>query len=808
MTGVQTIGLVVFAVSVLRAFSAAKDAPSTAPGWPRSALQRAEETLASMALDDKLSLLHGFSGPYAGNIPALSQYGLPALQMEDGPQGVADGVELVTAWPSAATVSMSWDRNLMYQFGQAMATEEKAKGANFLLGPGTNTARIPWSGRVFEYLAPEEPYLASELIGYEVQGIQSQNISAVVKHGFMNSIEDNRTSVVSKSDWRPFMEQYSRPFEAAVRAGVGALMCSYNKIQLGSSPAQYACENTDTLGWLYQDANFKGITMSDWWAIKTMMPAVNAGVTMEMPDGAFFGAPLKEAVANGSISQSQIDLMALRVLYPLYAIGLVDDPIVPTKQNLGVNVTSAAHNLLARTLAEQSTVLLKNEGNILPLNKDEFRSILVVGDASTVVGWGSGGAQPPYVTTPWGGLQKYLNNGGRPIQPRPAGCRFMNDTAFEKDQDNCVSCSSKDDCCAKCTERADCAGCTFVSGSYCAMPPQGEALPPVSSFQQCFLHQSIGPPVAAPGKIAGVCAPQPTPQGPYNILYNNTQNATIAAILAESFDVVIMNVAVNSGEGHDRQNLSLPMWQDQMVSAVASVNKRTIVVARCAGACEMPWIDEVPAVIFQFLPGQECGNALARVLLGEVNPSGKLPLTFPHNMKETWIKSAEQYPGVQLEGDNYPTSFYTEGLFWGYRWYDEHNLEPLFPFGHGLSYSTFQYSDLKVNGTIGASDYSSTATVSFQLQNVKGPAGAEVAQLYLGFPSEANEPPKLLRGFSKVLLNPGQSSNVTLTLGYEDVRIFDEEGTFDWIVLPGQYEIFVGSSSRDIRLRGNLSVCR
>jgi beta-glucosidase len=800
------VGLIASLLAAASAVSVVEVARSPAPWWPPSALQRAEKTLSSMTLDDKLSLLHGFSGPYAGNIPALSQYGLPALQMEDGPQGVADGVELVTAWPSAATVSMSWDRSLMYQFGQSMAAEEKAKGANFLLGPGTNTARIPWSGRVFEYLAPEEPYLASELIGYEVQGIQSQNISAVVKHGFMNSIEDNRTSVVSKSDWRPFMEQYSRPFEAAVRAGVGALMCSYNRIQLGSSPAQYACENTDTLGWLYNATGFQGFVQSDWGATHSTIPAVMAGLTQQMPDDTFFGAPLKEAVANGSISQSQIDLMALRVLYPLYAIGLVDDPIVPTKQNLGVNVTSAAHNLLARTLAEESTALLKNDGNLLPLDKSSFKSILVLGDASTIAGRGSGGVRPPYVVSPWEGLESYLNNGGNPIPPRPANCAYINNTDFMQSDSTCISAASLDDCCAKCTERGDCNAFTFIDSAYCATPPSGLKAISSGPNYQCWLHPDEAGKITAPGKIAGVCAPQPTPQGPYNIVYNNTQNATIAAMLAESFDIVIVNVAVNSGEGHDRQNLSLPMWQDQMVSAVASVNKRAIVVARCAGACEMPWIDEVPAVVFQFLPGQECGNALARVLLGEVNPSGKLPLTFPNNMKETWIKSVEQYPGVQLEGDNYPTSFYTEGLFWGYRWYDEHNLEPLFPFGHGLSYSTFQYNGLKVNGTISASDFSSTATVSFQLQNVKGPAGAEVAQLYLGFPSEANEPPKLLRGFSKVLLNPGQSSNVTLTLGYEHVRIFDEEGTFDWIVLPGQYEIFVGSSSRDIRLTGSMTV--
>jgi beta-glucosidase len=298
--------------------------------------------------------------------------------------------------------------------------------------------------------------------------------------------------------------------------------------------------------------------------------------------------------------------------------------------------------------------------------------------------------------------------------------------------------------------------------------------------------------------VSGTCAAFP-PGGVF-AAYNDGTDTAAAAALASTVDVAVVVVAITSAEGTDRTNLSLPCWQDALVAAVAAANNNTVVVVRCPGACLMPWLPSVRAVLYTGMPGQEAGNALANVLFGAANPSGKLPLTFPNNMSDTWITSEQQYPGVMGPGGFLEVN-YTEGLEMGYRWYDAQGTDPLFPFGHGLSYSNFSYTALAVAGSVSAN---ANATVTFTLTNAGGVAGADVPQLYVGFPAAAGEPPKLLRGFQKTYLAPGASSTVSWTLTALQLSIWDVVPD-DWVLTPGTYTIFVGASSRDIRLTGSLT---
>eukprot|EP01121_Diplochlamys_sp_Union-15-3_P007931 TRINITY_DN205_c0_g1_i1.p1 TRINITY_DN205_c0_g1~~TRINITY_DN205_c0_g1_i1.p1 ORF type:complete len:679 (-),score=206.24 TRINITY_DN205_c0_g1_i1:112-2148(-) len=660
----------------------------TIPPWMNvkdTPAQRAKELLARMNLDEKLGLVHGYGGPYVGNVNANDRLKIPALHLEDGPQGVADGVNLVTAWPSALTVVATWDGDLVNQYGAAMGREQRLKGTNVMLGPMINIARVPFGGRNFESYG-EDPFLAAALVKYSVTGIQSQGVIGCAKHFVDNNQEYHRTSVSANIDERTQYEIYFPAFKAAVDAGVGSIMCSYNRVN-----DVYACENNETLNvGLKQRMGFQGWVMSDWGATHSSAKAANAGLDQQMPDASFFGAPLTQAVNNGQVSKARVDDMALRILTPMFAVGLFDNP---QTGNLSVDVRSTEHTLLARKLATVSTVLLKNDNNLLPITSSVTK-IAVLGDDGhdhpTATGGGSGHVNAPYIVTPLDGIKNR------------AGSRAT-------------------------------------------------------------------------------------------VSYANSADANKAAQLAKEADIAIVFVATSSSEGSDRSTLGLGTTQDNLVKAVAAAQPNTVVVIHHPGAVTMPWLSSVRSVLAAWLPGQEDGNAIAAVLFGDSNPSAKLPLSFPTSDDTTPVSTQAQYPGINDEGS------YSEKLLVGYRWYDAKNEEPLFPFGHGLSYTTFDYSNFKVTGSL-----SSGATVTFDLKNSGKVAGAEVAQLYLGFPSSAGEPPKQLKGFSKVSLNPGQTQTVSIPLTSAEGSIWDATN-HRWQLASGTFDIYVGSSSRDIRLKGTVS---
>jgi len=597
--------------------------------------------LARMTADEKFSMVHGDNlyHPYIGNVHAIPRLSIPALGLEDGPQGVADGMRLVTAWPSAFTVAASWDTDLMYKFGAGMAAEQRGKGANVLLGPMMNIARVPIGGRNFESFG-EDPHLASKMAVASIKGIQSQKVIACAKHFVNNNQEYNRMTVSANVDERTQWEIYYPAFQAAVDAGVGSVMCGYNKIN-----NTYACENEVTLGDLKNKMGFKGWVMSDWGGTHSTAKAANAGLDQEQATFDFFGTALENAVKAGQVSQARVDDMVLRILTAMYTAGLFDEA-QPTGDP-SKDVQSPDHVQLTRTLAAAGTVLLKNSRNLLPLDPS-LRSIAVIGDDAQdkyiAVGGGSGSVVLPYLVTP---LQAIKAEAGK------------------------------------------------TSISY-------------------------------------------TPSG----------NTGAAAQAAKNADVAIVFVACTSSEGGDRGSLVLPDGQDALVSAVAQAQPNTIVVIHSPGAVLMPWVNNVGAIVAAFLPGQEDGNAIADILYGKVNPSGRLPVTFPVSDAQTPINTQAQYPGI-----NGQTS-YSEGLFVGYRWYDQNKQVPLFPFGHGLSYSTFQYSGIQLSGT-------NPLSVSVTIANKGKWNGNEVAQLYLSYPSSAGEPILNLRGFKKVNIAAGQSVKVT-----------------------------------------------
>jgi beta-glucosidase len=465
---------------------------------------------------------------------------------------------------------------------------------------------------------------------------------------------------------------------------VWSAMCSYNRIN-----GVYSCENNATLGDLKNGAKFQGFVMSDWGATHSTVASAVAGLDQEMPLALYFSeTALSAAVQAGTITQAQIDDKVLRILTAMYAVGIFDRA---PSGSISANVTSDAHNQLAREFSREATVLVQNTNGLLPLSANTIRSIAVLGDecstAPIVAGGGSGAVSPPYIITV---LQGILN--------------------------------------------------------------------------------------AVPHSV--------------NVSYAGTSDANAEAIAAAA-DVAIVCTGTWSTEGSDRSDLSLPSAENDLIARVAAAQTRTVVVVTCPGAVLMPWASAVASILVNFMPGQEAGNAVADVLFGGFNPSGRLPLTFPTQENPTNF-TQEQYPG---EPWYFPENAnYSEGLFVGYRWYDAHGVTPLFPFGHGLSYTSFKYSNLEA----------SAHNVTVSVTNIGSVDGSEVAQLYLTFPAGAGEPPRVLKGFQKVAVPVGDTATVTFPLMAVDLSIWDpSHGGF--VVQHGEFGVSVGASSRDIRLKGSFT---
>lgn len=670
--------------------------------WMKKSLapeQRANILLHVMTLDEKITMVHGVDPRpikgYVGDVPANSRLSIPALWLADGRAGVGNGAKNVTLLPAPIAVAASWDTALIHKYGQVLGKEEWNKGTNVALAPSIDVVRVPEWGRTFESYG-EDPYFNGQMAISEIQGIQSQGPIANANMYLTMNQEDNRFKENSVVDVRTLHEIYLPPFEAAVRQGhVGTIMCAYVKTN-----GIYSCESQYLLNdLLKKQLGFSGWVMSDWGATHSTVASANGGLDQEMPGAKYYGQSLKTAVENGQVTMVMLDDHVRRILVTMFRHGLFD------KQQTGTwdsNVRTAAHTAFSRDVAEQGTVLLKNENDLLPLPADTS-SIALIGAAGNAKpkaeGGGSSGVVAPYIVTPLDGIRKRTAAG------------------------------------------------TQVS-------------------------------------------------------YADGNDLTHAAEVARAAKVAIVFVNTDETEGQDRPNLELPNHQDQLISAVASANPNTIVVLDTGGPVLMPWIGQVRGVIEAWYAGQEDGNAIAAILYGDIDPAGKLPLTFPRTAMEIPTGTSQQWPG--LNGD----STYSEKLDVGYRWYDANKIAPLFPFGYGLSYTTFKLSHLsvspkRVDWAANASD--KNVQVELNVTNIGKRAGAEVVQAYVEQPVKNGEPPHQLRAFAKVTLEPGQSRHVILTLNKRSFSIYDPNA-HAWEFPDGNYKIFVGTSSRSLPLHSDVRI--
>jgi len=808
-----------------------------------------------MTLGEKIQMVHG-ARPFeiaSGYVPPVSGLGIPELQLADGPVGIRFQGP-ATAFPATIALAATWDRGLAREEGGALGREAKAKDQDVLLAPALNLDRVPVNGRTFEYYS-EDPYLTSRMVAESVRGIQSEGTIATAKHYVANNQEVDRGQVSANVSERALREIYLPGFETAVReANVGSVMAAYNKVN-----GTYCTQNERLLtGILKNEWGFEGYVVSDWGATHSTVLAANAGLDLEMPTGEHFGDGLRQAVLDGEVSMATLNDKVRRILRQRFLSGALDD----RKKGGPGEANTPRHQALARRTAAEGTVLLKRQGSTLPLDSQEVNSIAVIGskaDAAKVGGGGSSEVIPPYSVSPLDGIREragsgisveyaageekfhpvpssaltppgatnaetglrgqYFNNAefsGRPVLTRideqinfgvGSGAltqKLNNDNFFIRWTGTLTAPTTGTYTLAL---TSDDGSCLYLDDEL-VIDNRGEHAVRTKSYDvelEATVPYRVRIDYFDSAGDSSVVFGWRTP--------NEQDPVDLAVELARRSDVAIVIATDNSTEGTDRDSLELPGRQSELISAVASAKDRTVVVLRTGGPVLMPWIEEVPNVLETWYPGMEEGNAIASVLFGDVNPSGKLPVTFGIRPEDYPANTQEQYPGGNGIVD------YSEGIFVGYRHFDQQGIEPLFAFGHGLSYTSFDYRNLSLrikqasreltgsgNGSMRPS--SITIEVDVEIQNVGPRKGAEVVQLYLRTPGEAAPmPPKQLRGFQKVFLELGQTERVSFHLDERALSYWDTDA-HDWVVQNGTYHIMVGSSSRDIRLRDSFSINR
>lgn len=698
--------------------------------------QRASMVVKEMTLDEKIQLLHGtgmkglspmsplviHSNGGAGYVPGIPRLGIPAIQMSDAAYGVRSSGEngrYSTALPADVAGAASWDPAAAYEYGALIGRELRAQGYNMSLGGGVNLTREPRDGRTFEYLG-EDPVLAGEMVASVMKGLQAQHVIGDVKHYALNDQESGRNAVNVNIDERAARESDLLAFEIALHdTDIAAVMCSYNRVN-----GDYACENKYLLNdVLKKDWSFKGFVVSDWGATHSTGKASAAGLDHEEPGEIFFGNDLKREVESGKVSKAELDDHVQRILRSMFVTGVVDDP--PRKGVVDVMGGFA----VAQKIAEQGTVLLRNDGAQLPLDAAKIHRIAVIGphaDVGMISGGGSAQVDPP---------------GGNAITP----------------------------------------------------PGQG------STHWQDQIWFPTSP-------LRAIRAKVPNAQ----VQFDSGSDPDAAATLAKNSDVAVVFAYQWESEGMDLESLSLPLHQDDLISKVAEANPHTVVVLETGGPVTMPWAGQVSAILEAWFAGSRGAEAVANILFGDVNPSAKLPITFPKSEAdlphptvvkpshrsttdgdpEPWRRIAAGLPAFQVT--------YDEGVKVGYKWYDAENKPVLFPFGYGLSYTTYSYSNLRASGD-------ADPAVSFTVTNTGDRAGAEIAEVYASLPAAAEEPPKRLVGWSKIALNAGESKDVTVSVDQKFLSIFDVKKN-GWELVPGEYTFMVGGSSQDLPLKETVSL--
>ncbi|MFX0083247.1 MAG: beta-glucosidase [Candidatus Hodarchaeota archaeon] len=649
--------------------------------------KRVEDLLERLTLQEKFNLCSGRDWWYTNPIERL---GIRSFAMHDGPHGVRvdrEGKVNCTYFPSAICRTATWNLDLSEKFGVAIAQEIRDVGAHMILAPGINIQRTPMCGRTFEYQT-EDPYLNKKTAVAVVKGVQSQRIAACIKHFICNNQETNRFAVSSEVSERALQEIYYPAFKAAIQeADAWSVMSCYNKLN-----GIYSAENKHLLKEvLMNEWRFRGFVVTDWTAtrwVTTTESCVNAGLTLEMPAAIKYSVSnLSRAYKEGKFTLETFNENVKRLLRVMFLVGLFDKENTLPKGNRN----TLEHQALTREIAEEGIVLLKNTGNLLPLDLGKVKKIAVIGPTAnkrTYIGGGSSANFPPYEVKPIRGIKE------------------------------------------KCKEQAEI--------------------------------------ITSPSEA----------------------------------DITLLFVGLQHKEGEDaehwdKKSFGLPSNQIDLIKKTVKENPNTIVINTSGSPVSMvEWIHKVPAVLQAWYSGMEGGNAITAIIFGDVNPSGKLPITFPKKLSDSPAHASERtYPGDEKV-------FYEEGIFIGYRHFDIKNIEPLFPFGHGLSYTNFTYKNLETSHDKVSGE--EKFYITLDVANTGEHFGAEVVQLYIqDVECSVERPLKELKGFKKIKLKPNEKKSVKFELTKEDLSFFDEKSN-DWKVEKGKFNILIGSSSRDIRLKGEI----
>ena len=793
---------------------------------------KVENLVKQLTLDEKISLIAG-TGFDTVPIPRL---GIPSLKMTDGPIGVRQAP--ATSFPSSIALAASFDPDLIKRVAQAIAQETKAKGKNVLLGPCVNIQRTPFGGRNFESFG-EDPFLAAQMAVAYIKGMQSENVIPSVKHFAANNQEIDRMTIDVRVDERALNEIYFPAFKAAVEKGnVWSVMAAYNKLN-----GFYASENNYLLTEVLKKRwNFQGLVMSDWGAVHSTVPTLKNGLDLEMPTGGFLNSEaVKKALTANEISETNINEMVRRLIRVMFFAGLMD---AKTPDNGSIDTPE--HRQIALEAARGGIVLLQNQKNVLPIDTNKVRSVAVIGpnaDTARIGGGGSAQVIPFYSVSPLDGIKKAV---GEKMQINFApGIVSLEDTT-PIPAANLTTPDGK----SNGLQGEYFANMTFEGKpAFSRIDPQldfhwatnspaenypsdlfsnrwtGYLTASVTGRYAISLSSNDGGRLYIDDKlIVDVWGDHATLKAansielragePHKIRidhYENRGNADLvlgwrlleedtlrkAAEAASKSDVAVIFAGLSDAfevEARDRADLNLPKEQEDLIEAVTKANPNTIVVMTSGAPVLMDkWIGKVPAVVQAFYYGQEGGNAIADVLFGKISPSGKLPATFLKRWEDS--NAFGRYPGDGKSVD------YSEGILVGYRWFDTKNIAPLFPFGHGLSYTNFKYSALKLTKGKDAN-----LTVQFEIENTGKFDAAEVAQVYVAdVESSLPRPLKELKGFQKVFIKTGEKKIISIALD-QNAFAFYEPDKQNWIAEKGDFKILVGSSSRDIRLNGDFKL--
>jgi beta-glucosidase len=818
-------------------------APAQARGQQKSPEEidrQVEALLGKLTLEQKIELIHGTDGMF---IPPMPSIGLPSLKMSDGPSGVRTWGP-TTGYAIGIGLAATWDTKLAQRVGVSLGHDARARGVNFLLGPGVNIHRAPMNSRNFEYFG-EDPYLSGQIAAHYILGVQSQNVVATVKHYAANNSEYDRHGINAIVDERTLQEIYLPAFEAAVTQGhAGAVMDSYNLIN-GEHATQNKYLNTDVLK---KDWGFRGILMSDWGATYDGIAAANSGLDLEMPSGDFMNArTLLPAIQQGKVSMATIDDKVRRILRIAVEFGFLNHD----QQDLSIPLYNPQSEEVALESSLENMVLLKNQGTLLPLDLNRVHTLAVIGPNSypaqpTAGGSGNVTAIAPvsfltgisdaasaHAKVLWSPGLKNLKElfTGRGFSTDPQG---QNPGLKQEEFDSGALDGQPD-------RVKTVAAVNYWSGDY--VQPSGKGLAvrwtgfytPSTSGPQLFI--SADTPTDAHGDtyqlyvddklllkgLSGDGEPQSAeldlPAGkavPIRFEYLSpakTIHTGLAVLPAEEVlvpevrkiaamaDVAVVAVGFDEsteGEGHDR-TFRLPPGQEILINAVTSANPHTVVVLTAGGAVSTNgWLERVPVLLHTWYAGSQGGRALAQVLFGRANPGGKLPIT--------WWSREEDNPtfNTYYTAPGSEDTKYTEGVFVGYRAYGTDGRKPEFPFGFGLSYTTFAFSHLSVTPDAGSPD--TPIAVSFDVANPGQQAGAEVAQVYVSDPSATvPRPEKELKGFERIVLDPGESRHLTLLLNRRSLAYWDVN-SHAWKVDPGKFVVRVGDSAENTPLTQEFTV--